>query len=184
MVWTLVEPGVAIIASSLATIRPLLRRMRVRGFESTGRTHPSTGFSSSHTTKRQTVTMPGHGHQDVSLDDVINDTSILPKKMTAVSSKMVGFDAYHEQAIQTAGQCGNVTTVTAGGGVGSASSRQQQNYPTGRRPSEAPSETYVIEGAKHSPGWSSHDADISVDEMYDLEEQCQEYRHGISGMRR
>jgi len=37
MVWTLVEPGVAIIASSLATIRPLLRALRIRGFESTGR---------------------------------------------------------------------------------------------------------------------------------------------------
>ena len=36
MVWTIVEPGLAIIASSLATIRPLLRAMRIRGFESTG----------------------------------------------------------------------------------------------------------------------------------------------------
>lgn len=35
MVWTIVEPGLAIVASSLATIRPLLRAMRVRGFEST-----------------------------------------------------------------------------------------------------------------------------------------------------
>lgn len=34
MVWTLVEPGVAIVASSLVTIRPLLRRLRLRGFES------------------------------------------------------------------------------------------------------------------------------------------------------
>lgn len=34
MVWTLVEPGVAIVASSLVTIRPLLRRMRLKGFES------------------------------------------------------------------------------------------------------------------------------------------------------
>lgn len=37
MVWTLVEPGVAIVASSLVTIRPLLRRMRLKGFESTER---------------------------------------------------------------------------------------------------------------------------------------------------
>ncbi|KAK7745157.1 hypothetical protein SLS62_009870 [Diatrype stigma] len=33
MVWTLIEPGVAIIASSLATIRPLLRAMGIRGFQ-------------------------------------------------------------------------------------------------------------------------------------------------------
>lgn len=35
MVWTIIEPGLAIVASSLATIRPLLRVMRIRGFEST-----------------------------------------------------------------------------------------------------------------------------------------------------
>lgn len=34
MVWTLVEPGVAIVASSLVTIRPLLRQIRLKGFES------------------------------------------------------------------------------------------------------------------------------------------------------
>lgn len=37
MVWTIVEPGVAIVASSLVTIRPLLRQMRLKGFESTER---------------------------------------------------------------------------------------------------------------------------------------------------
>lgn len=38
MVWTLVEPGVAIVASSLVTIRPLLRAWRLNGFTSTDRT--------------------------------------------------------------------------------------------------------------------------------------------------
>lgn len=37
MVWTLVEPGVAIVAASLATIRPFLRKLRIKGFESSGR---------------------------------------------------------------------------------------------------------------------------------------------------
>lgn len=37
MVWTLVEPGVAIVASSLVTIRPLLRQWRLKGFESSQR---------------------------------------------------------------------------------------------------------------------------------------------------
>lgn len=46
MVWTLVEPGVAIIAASLATIRPLLRAWRVRGFDSTRRTGRSSGVKS------------------------------------------------------------------------------------------------------------------------------------------
>ena len=34
MVWTLVEPGVAIIAACLVTMRPLLRTLNLRGFES------------------------------------------------------------------------------------------------------------------------------------------------------
>jgi hypothetical protein len=43
MVWTLIEPGVAITASSLVTIRPLLRAWRVPGFVSTENSGPSTG---------------------------------------------------------------------------------------------------------------------------------------------
>jgi hypothetical protein len=35
MVWTLVEPGVAITAACLVTMRPLLRTLKLRGFEST-----------------------------------------------------------------------------------------------------------------------------------------------------
>lgn len=164
MVWTLIEPGVAIIASSLATIRPLLRRMRIRGFESTDRTPSNTGAASTHT-KRTASSMPGYGPNDVSLSEVANDTSALPKKSTAMSTRQVGFDAYHQQALQ----------MTKDGTA-------PQTNPE-RRPSEAPSEVYVIEGVKHSPRWSEQDGDRSVDEMHDLEEQSQEYRHGISSRR-
>ncbi len=34
MIWTLVEPGVAITAACLVTMRPLLRKLNFRGFES------------------------------------------------------------------------------------------------------------------------------------------------------
>lgn len=54
MVWTLVEPGAAIIASSLVTIRPLLRAWRIRGFQSTEnsrRTGPSLGLPGSRTNR-------------------------------------------------------------------------------------------------------------------------------------
>lgn len=34
MVWTLIEPGIAIMAASLITLRPLLRAMNFKGFES------------------------------------------------------------------------------------------------------------------------------------------------------
>lgn len=165
MVWTLIEPGVAIIASSLATIRPLLRRMRVRGFESTDRTPSNTGAASTHT-KRTASSMPGYGPNDVSLNEVANDSTALPKKTTTMSSRNVGFDAYHQQALEMTKKDGTVPRTNPE-----------------RRPSEAPSEVYVIEGVKHSPRWSEQDGDRSVDEMHDLEEQSQEYRHGIASRR-
>jgi hypothetical protein len=56
MVWTIVEPGLAIVASSLATIRPLLRAMRVRGFDYSTNT---TGISkSSHHAPRSQNSRP------------------------------------------------------------------------------------------------------------------------------
>ncbi|PHH63449.1 hypothetical protein CDD81_5828 [Ophiocordyceps australis] len=76
MIWTLVEPGVAIIASSLATIRPLLRAMRVKGFTSTDRTPASDGThsgkrnaynSNTHGTQNSTV---AYGLQDVELHNI------------------------------------------------------------------------------------------------------------------
>ncbi|KAI8657452.1 hypothetical protein NCS57_01123400 [Fusarium keratoplasticum] len=72
MVWTLIEPGVAIIASSLATIRPLLRAMKIRGFESTGNTY-GTGHSAamrSNANRSKPGVMPGFGPNDVSLMNV------------------------------------------------------------------------------------------------------------------
>ncbi|KAK1971301.1 integral membrane family protein [Colletotrichum sublineola] len=43
MVWTLVEPGVAIVASSLVTVRPLLRAWRISGFTSNNQTPGMSG---------------------------------------------------------------------------------------------------------------------------------------------
>ena len=45
MVWTLIEPGVAIVATSLATIRPLLRAMGIKGFQVTERSTRAHGTS-------------------------------------------------------------------------------------------------------------------------------------------
>ncbi|EKJ75718.1 hypothetical protein NXS19_012218 [Fusarium pseudograminearum] len=93
MVWTLIEPGVAIIASSLATIRPLLRTMKIRGFESTDHTY-GTGHSGVVKTNPNrhnagVTVMPGFGPDDVSLNSVSphshgrpypDDTRILPPR--------------------------------------------------------------------------------------------------------
>ncbi|CAJ0554201.1 Ff.00g127130.m01.CDS01 [Fusarium sp. VM40] len=74
MAWTLIEPGVAIVASSLATIRPLLRAMKIRGFESTDNTY-STGHSAgmpsnANRAKSAVLAMPGFGPDDVSLNNI------------------------------------------------------------------------------------------------------------------
>ncbi|OTA94621.1 hypothetical protein M434DRAFT_70998, partial [Hypoxylon sp. CO27-5] len=68
MVWTLVEPGVAIVASSLVTIRPLLRLWKIRGFGTTGQSRP-TGPFNSHPMSRTNKSnkMPGFGSADVTL---------------------------------------------------------------------------------------------------------------------
>ncbi|KAI3399330.1 hypothetical protein diail_7285 [Diaporthe ilicicola] len=82
MVWTLVEPGVAIVASSLVTIRPLLRKMRLKGFESTERSRGLwfKGQSGSgamgckgpnlSSTRRTIGSIPGYGPDNVKLADL------------------------------------------------------------------------------------------------------------------
>ena len=54
MVWTLIEPGVAIVATSLATIRPLLRAMGIRGFQVTEYSRQALGISGGNNTGRGT----------------------------------------------------------------------------------------------------------------------------------
>ncbi|KAL7962439.1 hypothetical protein V8C34DRAFT_183537 [Trichoderma compactum] len=73
MIWTIIEPGVAIVASSLATIRPLLRAMKIRGFESTGRrTRSAPSGYARHTADDGNMATIGQvfGPNDVSLKHV------------------------------------------------------------------------------------------------------------------
>ncbi|UKZ83538.1 hypothetical protein TrVFT333_011347 [Trichoderma virens FT-333] len=72
MIWTIIEPGVAIVASSLATIRPLLRAMKIHGFESTGRTRSAPSGYARHTADDGTMATIGQafGPNDVSLKRV------------------------------------------------------------------------------------------------------------------
>ncbi|KAI2778613.1 hypothetical protein F4815DRAFT_234381 [Daldinia loculata] len=73
MVWTLIEPGVAIVASSLVTIRPLLRLWKIRGFGGTsGQSRPTNPFSNSHPMSRtnRSNKMPAFGSTDVTLVDI------------------------------------------------------------------------------------------------------------------
>ncbi|KAI1377203.1 hypothetical protein F4677DRAFT_48593 [Hypoxylon crocopeplum] len=90
MVWTLIEPGVAIVASSLVTIRPLLRLWKVKGFGSTGQSRPTDRFNS-HPMSRtnRSNKMPGFGSTDVTLVDIESGqtkTTISRSSVTVSSS--------------------------------------------------------------------------------------------------
>lgn len=85
MVWTIVEPGVAIFASSLATVRPLLRVFRIRGFTPSGRppadktagSEMSTtgGYSNDRRmSTRQKSTFATTGVSDMSLDNIDDES--------------------------------------------------------------------------------------------------------------
>src|SRR5687768_6561973 len=94
MVWTLIEPGIAIVAASMATIRPLLRRMRIRGFESTD--NPSSyGHHSGWSSRRRKSRAGSVPLEDVTLQDLDTKeptTTISSKGKTAVSVQNLTFD--------------------------------------------------------------------------------------------
>lgn len=128
MVWTLVEPGVAIVASSLVTIRPLLRQMRLKGFESTGASPsaPYTGPSRSGGTgglgSRSTKSagrkragyggMPGGGPDDVALQDVEKAYGGGRGK----KGRRLEEEEEEEGTLTSKASSSTTTTITAGGG--------------------------------------------------------------------
>ncbi|KAJ3486784.1 hypothetical protein NLG97_g6544 [Lecanicillium saksenae] len=166
LLWTMVEPGVAIIASSLATIRPLLRALKIRGFESTHRT-PSTGMSS----KKHGGSMPGYGPNDVSLH-----------RVTVVDSESrAGYDEYHRHAAGLPSQLptlpyndpmlGNKVSISAGEAK--------------RARGDSKSDIFFMEGkTETSPTFSTREypaSDRSLEDISALEEQSQGLGHGPSG---
>ncbi|KAF1730847.1 hypothetical protein CRV24_008917 [Beauveria bassiana] len=169
LLWSMVEPGVAIIASSLATIRPLLRVLKIRGFESTHRTR-STGLSG----KKQGSSMPGYGPNDVSLHRV----TVVDSESR---SEAMAYDEYHRHAAGLTSHppplaynndpmLGNKVSISAGGS--GTPVRKDSN-----------SEVYIIEGKTVSPTWSPREypaSDRSVEDMSALEEQSQDLGNGTS----
>ncbi|XXH00088.1 hypothetical protein Hte_006430 [Hypoxylon texense] len=91
MVWTLIEPGVAIVASSLVTIRPLLRLWKIRGFGSSGQSRPTgpSAYSHSHPMSRtnRSGKMPAFGSTDVT---VVDDVELGETKATLSRSSGAG----------------------------------------------------------------------------------------------
>lgn len=56
--WSIVEPGVSITAASLATLRPLLRKLRVIGFGSSGNAHRTSAIGNVYERPHQLPAMP------------------------------------------------------------------------------------------------------------------------------
>ncbi|KAI1126072.1 hypothetical protein F5Y10DRAFT_279079 [Nemania abortiva] len=71
MIWTLVEPGIAISAASLATIRPLLRKYRIGGFTHSSRSGGTGAQSQGQGSRiKRGSKMPGFGSRDVTPVDI------------------------------------------------------------------------------------------------------------------
>ena len=156
MIWTLVEPGVAIVASSLATIRPLLRALKVRGFESSDYAY-GTGRSATNRsvgTRSKPSNMPGYGPNDVSLDNVEPNYDAKPK----LASSNLGITVQEHNK--------SLSTVPLTPGVHSP----------------VRSEIFVIEGHRSSPTgshWHQHSFSSSprgsTEDLHDLEAQSQDF---------
>ncbi|XWW96736.1 hypothetical protein V2A60_004716 [Cordyceps javanica] len=171
LLWSMVEPGVAIIASSLATIRPLLRVLKIRGFESTYRSRSTGGVSG----KKQGSSMPGYGPNDVSLHRV----TVVDSESR---SEAMAYDEYHRHAAGLTSHppplsynpdpmMGNKVSISAGG---------SNTHVRG----DSKSEVYIIEGKMTSPKWSPREypsSDRSVEDISALEEQSQDLGQGTSG---
>ncbi|PNP48311.1 hypothetical protein TGAMA5MH_00594 [Trichoderma gamsii] len=100
MTWTVIEPGVAIIAASLATIRPLLRAWRVHGFLSTGRSrtaHSAPSAYARQTTENRSTPVIDQifGPDDVSLKSVQPNYETVPPE---TSMSTIGLTIEQAQA--------------------------------------------------------------------------------------
>lgn len=152
MTWTVIEPGVAIIAASLATIRPLLRAMRVHGFGSTGRTtHSAPSAYARQTTEDRTIPIIDQifGPDDVSLKNVEPSYDIVPPES---SINTIGLTIEQPHA----------STATA------SRLNVEQKRSHGSQVKEVSPSRSVITEASHTTNSST------FDDIHDLEAQSQE----------
>jgi hypothetical protein len=151
MVWTLIEPGVAISAASLATIRPLLRLLKVPGFSTSNNTYASGRSAPIKSRSKPGPSVPGHGPNDVTLVDVQRDSN---------SAKTFVHDG--------------AWPVTERDDTRPLS---QPRALTSHPITDSKSEVYIIEGNGPLSPWSdrgSPSANRSLEQIHDLEAQSQE----------
>jgi len=145
MIWTLVEPGIAISAASLATIRPLLRRWRISGFTSSGRSR-TTGLRSQDQGSRirRSSKMPGFGSQDVTLVDIEHGGGAKPVGHKITHLPKVFEASLGEDRVEYGARGDGLT-----GAAGSNNNKRRM---------EVKSETFIIDGLPSpvSPPYSQH----------------------------
>ncbi|KXH55048.1 integral membrane family protein [Colletotrichum salicis] len=185
MVWTLVEPGVAIVASSLVTIRPLLRAWRLSGFTSTDRTPGMSGHISGHisggmrsgTARSAPRSAPRDPYGTDSIDGIDTDLEL-------------GGIGKHEPMPRPNSRLGYPGPFAQGG---SKTARTQLDSdfmapPNRRQDSNTKSEMYVIEGDKASDTWTGDrlgSPSVSSVDLDGLDAQSQHSgRVGLGGGRR
>lgn len=155
MIWTIIEPGVAIVASSLATIRPLLRAMKIHGFESTRRTLSAPSAHARYTAEDRGAPIASRvfGPDDVSLKHVepsYDAAAAAPKSLTKTTTIGLTIEPSH------AGRATGPRLDTQQAGIGRGS-----------------------EGKEYSPARSvnteaSHTTHSSFDNIHSLEAQSQD----------
>lgn len=115
MVWTLIEPGVAIVASSLVTIRPLLRLWKIKGFGSSGQSRPTgpSAYGHSHPMSRtnRSGKMPAFGSTDVTVvDDVeLGETKATASRLSSRFSPTGSFNGKIPQRSLSLSDAGSIT---------------------------------------------------------------------------
>lgn len=137
LVWTLVEPGVAITAASLITIRPLLRAWGIAGFGSNGTgpsrlpgyTNDNTGRGGERSGGREGREMTGTNDFSLKSWNHISAGSGMEGK-ERTETTIVGDDGSEEYILQ------RQTTVTGGGDDGSKSHSRGESR-NGKREREA-----------------------------------------------
>ncbi|KAI0396141.1 hypothetical protein F5Y17DRAFT_465320 [Xylariaceae sp. FL0594] len=141
MTWTLVEPGIAISAASLATIRPLLRRMRITGFTSSERSRTTGHRSQDQGSRiRRASKMPGFGSQDVTLVDIEHGSS----GNSGPNSKTAGHKMTHLPKVFEVSLDAEESGLTRGGDT-----INSDFHSRGR--AEVTSEVFIIEGVPTPP---------------------------------
>lgn len=177
MIWTLVEPGIAISAASLATIRPLLRRWRIRGFTHSERSRTTGARSQDQGSRpRRGGGMPGFGPQDVTLVDIEaggapqktwkplssprTSTTTTATTTTTTMTRSTTFKISHlpktfDELSSASDDYNSGAAVTA-----TRQGPSMFHLPGGVRRAEVKSETFIFDGAR-SP-MSVSDAGMSI----------------------